>query len=108
MQARGIVVGSALLFWWPAVGADPSPWRMAHPVRAIYTFLQMPQNTFLAVLILNTSVVTVTFLRWERVAPHPLLPLTFFADRRFSAGSSFSAKTVVVSNSLGNSSRRFR
>jgi cytochrome c oxidase assembly factor CtaG len=46
-----------LLFWWPAVGLDPSPWRMSHPVRAMYVFLQMPQNTFLAVTILNATVV---------------------------------------------------
>jgi putative membrane protein len=43
---------AALLFWWPAVGADPSPWRMPHPARLFYVFLQMPQNTFLAVAIL--------------------------------------------------------
>jgi putative copper resistance protein D len=46
-----------LLFWWPAIGLDPSPWRMSHPVRAMYVFLQMPQNTFLAVTILNSAVV---------------------------------------------------
>ena len=46
-----------LLFWWPAVGLDPSPWRMSHPVRAMYVFLQMPQNTFLAVTIMNSSIV---------------------------------------------------
>src|SRR6185503_9850556 len=49
--------GAGLLFWWPAVGLDPSPWRMAHPVRAMYVFLQMPQNTFLAVTIVNSGVV---------------------------------------------------
>jgi putative membrane protein len=48
---------AGLLFWWPAVGLDPSPWRMPHPVRAMYVFLQMPQNTFLAVTILNSSAV---------------------------------------------------
>jgi len=55
----GAVLGylaAGLLFWWPAVGLDPSPWRMPHPVRAMYVFLQMPQNTFLAVTILNSSV----------------------------------------------------
>ena len=41
----------ALLFWWPAVGLDPSPWRMPHAGRGLYVFLQMPQNTFLAVVI---------------------------------------------------------
>jgi putative copper resistance protein D len=48
---------AGLLFWWPAVGLDPSPWRMPHPVRAMYVFLQMPQNTFLAVTILNSGAV---------------------------------------------------
>jgi putative copper resistance protein D len=52
---HGLFLGSALLFWWPAVGADPSPWRMSHPVRALYTFLQMPQNTFLAVILLSAT-----------------------------------------------------
>ena len=27
------------------------------------------------------------FIAWERVAAHPMLPLRFFADRRFSVGS---------------------
>jgi putative copper resistance protein D len=53
---HALYLGAGLLFWWPVVGADPSPWRMAHPVRAMYVFLQMPQNTFLAVTILNSSV----------------------------------------------------
>lgn len=52
-----LYLGVGLLFWWPAVGLDPSPWRMPHPVRAMYVFLQMPQNTFLAVTILNSGVV---------------------------------------------------
>jgi putative copper resistance protein D len=51
-----LYLAAGLLFWWPAVGLDPSPWRMPHPVRAMYVFLQMPQNTFLAVTILNSSV----------------------------------------------------
>ena len=47
-----LFLGTALLFWWPAVGLDPSPYRLSHPARILYTFLQMPQNTFLAVAIL--------------------------------------------------------
>jgi putative copper resistance protein D len=53
---HALYLGAALLFWWPAVGLDPSPWRLPHPVRAMYVFLQMPQNTFLAVTILNSTV----------------------------------------------------
>jgi putative copper resistance protein D len=45
----------ALLFWWPAVGVDPTPWRMAYPARILYLFLQMPQNTFLALAIFSAS-----------------------------------------------------
>jgi putative membrane protein len=54
---HALYLGAGLLFWWPAVGLDPSPWRMPHPVRVMYVFLQMPQNTFLAVTILDSSVV---------------------------------------------------
>jgi putative copper resistance protein D len=46
---------TALLFWWPIVGADPSPWRMPPPLRVLYAFLQMPQNTFLALAIYSAS-----------------------------------------------------
>ena len=48
-------LGAALLFWWPAIGADPSPWRLPHPMRLFYLFLAMPQNSFLGVALLQTS-----------------------------------------------------
>jgi cytochrome c oxidase assembly factor CtaG len=54
---HALFLGAALLFWWPAVGLDPAPWRLSHPARLLYVFLQMPQNTFLAVIILNASAV---------------------------------------------------
>jgi len=52
-----LFLGVALLFWWPAVAVDPAPWRLSHPARLLYVFLQMPQNTFLAVVILNAQAV---------------------------------------------------
>jgi len=48
-------VGAALLFWWPAIGPDPQPWRMPHPMRILYLFLAMPQNSFLGVALLSTE-----------------------------------------------------
>jgi len=54
---HALFLGSALLFWWPAVALDPAPWRMRHPARILYVFLQMTQNTFLSVVILGASVV---------------------------------------------------
>lgn len=50
-------LGAALLFWWPVVGADPSPWRLPHPVRILYLFLAMPQNSFLGVALMSASTV---------------------------------------------------
>ena len=52
-----LFLSGALLFWWPAVALDPAPWRMSHPARVGYLFLQMTQNTFLAVVILNATAV---------------------------------------------------
>ena len=52
---HGLYLGAGLLFWWPALGQDPAPWRMSHPIRALYVFLQMPQNTFLAVALLSAG-----------------------------------------------------
>jgi putative copper resistance protein D len=53
---HALFLGSALLFWWPAVGPDPSPWRLAPAARVLYVGLQMPQNTFLALAIYLSSV----------------------------------------------------
>lgn len=47
------MLGAALLFWWPAIGVDPSPWRLPYPVRLFYLFLAMPQNSFLGIAIMN-------------------------------------------------------
>lgn len=52
-----LFLSTALLFWWPAVALDPAPWRMPHPGRIGYVFLQMTQNTFLAVVILGAGAV---------------------------------------------------
>ncbi|MBI2762302.1 MAG: cytochrome c oxidase assembly protein [Chloroflexi bacterium] len=49
---HGLYLAVGLLFWWPVVGLDPAPRRMSHPARIAYLFLQMPQNSFLAMAIL--------------------------------------------------------
>jgi putative membrane protein len=50
-------LAAALLFWWPVIGVDPSPWRLPHPVRLLYLFVAMPQNSFLGVALLSASTV---------------------------------------------------
>jgi cytochrome c oxidase assembly factor CtaG len=77
-----LYLGSALLFWWPVIGADPSPWRLPYPMRALYTFLQMPQNTFLALAIYSTT--TVRYAHYATLqrnwGPDPL------ADQQLAGG----------------------
>jgi cytochrome c oxidase assembly factor CtaG len=46
---------SALLLWWPVIGLDPSRWRMPHPMRIGYLFLQGPVNTFLALALYSSG-----------------------------------------------------
>jgi len=48
-------LSAALLFWWQVIGVDPTPWRMSYPVRILYLFLQMPQNSFLALSFYNSE-----------------------------------------------------
>ena len=49
---HALYLGTALLFWWPVVGRDPSPWRLPYAARVFYLALQMPLNSLLGVAIL--------------------------------------------------------
>jgi putative copper resistance protein D len=46
---------AALMFWWQAIGIDPTPWQMPYPVKLMYVFLQMPQSSFLGVAIYGSE-----------------------------------------------------
>jgi putative membrane protein len=52
---HALFLGSAMLFWWPVVGADPAPWRLPHPARVAYLFLGMPQSSFLGLAIFSSA-----------------------------------------------------
>jgi putative copper resistance protein D len=88
---HGLFLASALLFWWPAVGVDPAPWRMAHPVRVVHIFMEMTQNTFLAVVLLNVG--TVLYAHYATVVrtwgPTPL------EDQRLAAGIMWLAGDLI-------------
>jgi cytochrome c oxidase assembly factor CtaG len=57
---------SGLLFWWPVVGLDATPWRMPHPLRMLYLFLAGPVNTFVALAIYSANALLYPF--YGRVA----------------------------------------
>ena len=50
-----VFLGTALMFWWPAIGADPAPRRIGHPVRLFYLMLSMPVTAFLGLAIANAG-----------------------------------------------------
>ena len=54
---HALYLGAGLLFWWPIVGADPSPWRLPHPARIFLLFLGMPWSSFLGLAIFSSSTV---------------------------------------------------
>lgn len=50
---HALFLGSALLFWWPVIGADPSPHRMGYPARILYLALGMPLSSLLGLVIFS-------------------------------------------------------
>ncbi len=52
---HALYVGSALLFWWPVIGADPAPRRLSHPMRLGYLLVGMPFSSFLGLAIFSAS-----------------------------------------------------
>ena len=50
---HALFLGSALLFWWPVIGADPSPHRMTYPGRILYLALGMPLSSLLGLVIFS-------------------------------------------------------
>jgi cytochrome c oxidase assembly factor CtaG len=88
---HGLYMGAALLFWWPVVGADPSPWRMPHAVRIGYLFLGMPQSSFLGLAILSAP--QVLYPHYETVTrswgPSPL------ADQQLAGGIMWAGGDLV-------------
>ena len=87
---------AALLFWWPVVALDPAPSRMGHPGRLTHVFMQMTQNTFLAVIILGAPSVL-----YHHYATLQLswLPDTL-ADQKLAAGYMWIAGDAIFIGAL--------
>jgi putative copper resistance protein D len=78
---HALVVGSAVLFWWPIVGADPLPHRLPHPARMLSLFLAMPAMSFAALAIHSADAV---LYRWYATLPGPWGPRAL-GDQRTAA-----------------------
>ena len=66
----------------------------------LFGIIEGPERGWTSGIVLGTFAVAAVFLvgfvRWERVAPHPMLPLSFFSDRRFSVGSAVVTTSFFV------------
>ncbi|MGH2725157.1 MAG: cytochrome c oxidase assembly protein [Actinomycetota bacterium] len=45
---HALYLGAAVLFWFPVLAVEPSPWRLGHGARLLYLFLALPANALLA------------------------------------------------------------
>ena len=54
---HGLYLATAMLFWYPVIGADPGPYRLAHPARVGYVALGMPFGSFLGLAIFSATTV---------------------------------------------------
>ena len=48
-------LATALVFWWPIVGADPSPRPLSYPGRLLSLAMAMPAQSFLALVIFTAA-----------------------------------------------------
>lgn len=88
---HGLFLAAGLLFWWPVVGLDPAPHRMSHAGRIAYVFLQMPQNSFLAMAILFAG--SPLYAHYVSLgAPYGIDAL---ADQRLAAGIMWFVADVI-------------
>ena len=57
----------------------------------LFAIIEGPERGWTNGVVVGSFVAAAVFLtwfvRWQRIAPHPMLPMKYFADRRFSVGS---------------------
>lgn len=46
-----LLLGSGILYWLPAIGGEPMPWRMSWSMRLIYLFIGMPLSSLLGLVL---------------------------------------------------------
>jgi putative copper resistance protein D len=90
MHLHLVVVGS--LFFWPLVGIDPVPGRVAYPFRLLLVVLTLPFHAFLGVTIMGQEALIGG--SWYRALPMPWLPAPA-ADQHVAGGILWASGDVV-------------
>jgi putative copper resistance protein D len=90
MHIHLVLVGS--LFFWPLVGIDPVPGRVAYPFRLLLVFLTLPFHAFLGVTIMGQEELIAG--EWYRSLPMGWLPDPA-ADQHVAGGILWGSGDVV-------------
>ena len=90
MHVHLVLVGA--LFFWPLVGIDPVPGRVAYPFRLLLVVLTLPFHAFLGVTIMSQE--TLIGGSWYRALPMPWLPDPA-ADQHVAGGILWASGDVV-------------
>jgi cytochrome c oxidase assembly factor CtaG len=90
MHLHLVIVGS--LFFWPLVGADPVPGRVAYPFRLLLIVMTLPFHAFLGVTIMGQE--TLIGGSWYRALPMGWLPDPA-ADQHIAGGILWASGDVV-------------
>jgi putative copper resistance protein D len=90
MHLHLVVVGS--LFFWPLVGLDPVPGRVAYPFRLLLIVLTLPFHAFLGVTIMSQE--TLIGGSWYDALPMAWLP-TPAADQHVAGGILWASGDLV-------------
>lgn len=87
---------AALLFWWPVVALDPAPRRLGHPARIGYVLLQIPYNSFLAMVLLFAD----RPLYQHYTALGSIYGTNALADQQLAAGLMWFISDIVLIGSV--------
>ncbi len=96
MHLHLVVVGA--LFFWPLVGVDPVPGRVAYPFRLLLIVLTLPFHAFLGVTIMSQD--TLIGGSWYRALPMTWLPDPA-ADQHVAGGILWASGDVIALVFLG-------
>jgi len=91
MHLHLVVVGA--LFFWPLVGVDPVPGRVAYPFRLLLIVLTLPFHAFLGVTIMSQD--TLIGGSWYRALPMTWLPDPA-ADQHVAGGILWASGDVIA------------
>jgi cytochrome c oxidase assembly factor CtaG len=90
LHAHFLIVGS--LFFWPLLGIDPVPGRVAYPLRALTMFATLPFHAFLGVTIMGMD--TLIAADWYR-SLHRAWPPTPIADQHVAGAVLWASGDVI-------------